>query len=34
MPTAYLNDGIATDRPNPRVNANGKIYGSPEDSRR
>ena len=31
-PTAYLHDEIATDRRNPRVNANGKIYGSPEDS--
>src|SRR5262249_4001457 len=31
-PTAYLHDAISTDPPNPRVNANGKIYGSPEDS--
>ena len=31
-PTAYLHDEIATDRRNPRVNANGRIYGSPEDS--
>ena len=31
-PTAYLHDAIATDRRNPRVNANGRIYGSPEDS--
>ena len=31
-PTAYLHDEISTDRHNPRVNANGKIYGSPEDS--
>jgi hypothetical protein len=31
-PTAYLHDEISTDRRNPRVNANGKIYGSPEDS--
>ena len=30
--TAYLHDEIATDRRNPRVNARGKIYGSPEDS--
>ena len=30
--TAYLHDEIATDRRNPRVNANGKVYGSPEDS--
>jgi hypothetical protein len=28
----YLHDEIATDRHDPRVNANGKIYGSPEDS--
>ena len=31
-PTSYLHDAVATDRRNPRVNANGKIYGSPEDS--
>ena len=31
-PTAYLHDEISTDRHNPRVNANGRIYGSPEDS--
>jgi len=30
--TTYLHDAISTDRRNPRVNANGKIYGSPEDS--
>ncbi len=30
--TAYLHDEIATDPRNPRSNANGKIYGSPEDS--
>jgi len=30
--TAYLHDEIATDPRNPRVNAGGKIYGSPEDS--
>ena len=29
---AYLHDEIATDRRNPTVNANGKIYGSPEYS--
>jgi hypothetical protein len=29
---AYLHDQIATDRRNPRVNANGKLYGSPEYS--
>ncbi|HEY6361901.1 MAG TPA: carboxypeptidase-like regulatory domain-containing protein [Vicinamibacterales bacterium] len=31
-PTAYLHDEIATDRRNPRINARGRIYGSPEDS--
>ena len=31
-PTAYLHDAISADPRNPRVNANGKIYGSPEDS--
>jgi hypothetical protein len=31
-PTAYLHDEISTDRWNPKVNANGKLYGSPEDS--
>ena len=31
-PTAYLHDAISTDPRNPRVNANGRIYGSPEDS--
>ncbi len=31
-PTHYLHDEIATDRRNPRINADGKIYGSPEDS--
>ncbi|MGH9257031.1 MAG: carboxypeptidase-like regulatory domain-containing protein [Vicinamibacterales bacterium] len=31
-PTAYLHDAISTDRRNPRVNANGKVYASPEDS--
>ena len=30
--TAYLHDAISTDRRNPRVNANGKVFGSPEDS--
>jgi hypothetical protein len=29
-PTDYLHDEIATDRRNPRVNANGKIYGALE----
>ncbi len=31
-PTAYLHDLIGTDRRNPTLNANGKLYGSPEDS--
>ena len=30
--TAYLHDEVSTDRRNPRINANGKIYGSPENS--
>jgi hypothetical protein len=30
--TAYLHDAVSTDRRNPRINANGKIYGSPENS--
>ena len=30
--TAYLHDEISTDRWNPNVNANGKIFASPEDS--
>ena len=32
-PTAYLHDEIATDKRNPKVNAHGLIYGSPEESR-
>jgi hypothetical protein len=31
-PTAYLHDLVSTDRRNPRINAGGKVYGSPEDS--
>ena len=31
-PTSYLHDEVSTDRRDPRVNANGKLYGSPEDS--
>ncbi len=31
-PTSYLHDEIATDRNNPRVNPNGRIYGSTEAS--
>jgi len=30
---AYLHDEIATDKRNPSINANGLIYGSPEESR-
>jgi len=32
-PKAYLHDEISTDKRNPHVNANGLIYGSPEESR-
>jgi hypothetical protein len=31
-PKSYLHDEIATDRRNPTVNANGPLYGSPEES--
>src|SRR5262247_2238677 len=31
-PTAYLHDEIATDRRRPTVNANGPLYGAPEES--
>ena len=31
-PKAYLHDEISTDQRNPTVNANGKIYGAPEES--
>lgn len=31
-PKHYLHDGISTDRNNPRVNANGPVYGAPEES--
>jgi hypothetical protein len=31
-PTHYLHDEISTDKRNPRINANGLIYGSPEES--
>jgi len=31
-PTSYLHDEISTDKRNPTINANGKIYGSPEES--
>jgi hypothetical protein len=30
--TAYLHDAVSTDPRNPRINANGKVYGSPENS--
>jgi hypothetical protein len=29
---AYMHDAISTDKDNPRFNANGKIYGAPEES--
>ena len=32
-PTAYLHDEISTDKRDPKVNAKGLIYGSPEESR-
>jgi len=31
-PTAYLHDVVSTDRRNPTVNGNGKLYGSLEES--
>jgi hypothetical protein len=31
-PTAYLHDLIGTDRRKPTINANGKLYGSAEES--
>jgi hypothetical protein len=31
-PKYYMHDGISTDKDNPRLNANGKIYGAPEES--
>ncbi len=31
-PTSYLHDEIATDKRDPTVNANGPLYGSPEES--
>jgi hypothetical protein len=31
-PTHYAHDAISTDKRNPTVNANGFIYGSPEES--
>ena len=32
-PKSYLHDEISTDKRHPEVNANGLIYGSPEESR-
>lgn len=31
-PQHYMHDLISTDKRNPTVNANGKVYGSPEES--
>ncbi len=31
-PTAYMHDLISTDRRKPTLNANGKLYGAPENS--
>jgi hypothetical protein len=31
-PTAYMHDLISTDRRKPTINANGKLYGAPENS--
>ncbi len=31
-PKVYMHDAISTDKSNPRLNANGLIYGSPEES--
>jgi hypothetical protein len=31
-PKAYLHDATASDRRNPRINPNGKVFGSPEES--
>ena len=31
-PTSYMHDLISTDRRKPTVNANGKLYGAPEES--
>jgi len=31
-PNAYLHDEVSTDRRNPTLNANGKLYGAPEES--
>src|SRR5204862_3010088 len=29
---AYMHDAVSTDKDQPTVNANGKIYGAPEES--
>jgi hypothetical protein len=31
-PTGYMHDLISTDRRKPTINANGKLYGAPEES--
>ena len=31
-PTAYMHDAISTDKRHPTINANGYVYGSPEES--
>lgn len=31
-PRDYLHDEVSTDKRNPRINANGAIYGAPEES--
>jgi hypothetical protein len=31
-PDHYMHDAISTDKRNPTVNANGRVYGSPEES--
>jgi hypothetical protein len=31
-PTAYLHDEVSTDKRNPKVNANGPLYGATEES--
>src|SRR5690349_2347783 len=31
-PKYYLHDAVSTDKRNPTINANGKIYGAPEES--
>ncbi|MGO9358693.1 MAG: carboxypeptidase-like regulatory domain-containing protein [Xanthobacteraceae bacterium] len=31
-PTMYLHDAVSTDKRDPTVNANGLVYGSPEES--